>query len=64
MKKSSGDRTVRLHVNVSEDELQAIDAYRLQFRLPNRSAAVRALLQTGMTSTNKDNGADNEKAAN
>jgi hypothetical protein len=41
-----------------------IDEYRFRFRLPNRSAAVRALLQTGMTSTNKDDDADNEKAPN
>ena len=54
MTKSSGDRTVRLQVVVSEDELQAIDEYRFRFRLPNRAAAVRALLQTGMTSTNQD----------
>jgi hypothetical protein len=64
MAKSSGDRTIRLQVIVSENELQAIDEYRFRFRLPNRAAAVRALLQTGMTSTNKDDGADNEKAAN
>jgi len=64
MTKSSGDRTVRLQVVVSEGELQAIDEYRFRFRLPNRAAAVRALLQTGMTSTNKDDGADNEEAAN
>jgi hypothetical protein len=56
MKKPSGDRTVRLQVVLSEDELQAIDEYRFRFRLPNRAAAVRALLQTGMTSTNKDDG--------
>jgi hypothetical protein len=62
--KSSGDRMVRLQVIVSENELQAIDDYRFQFRLPNRAAAVRALLQTGMTSTNKDDGTDNERAAN
>jgi hypothetical protein len=55
---------VRLQVIVSENELQAIDDYRFQFRLPNRAAAVRALLQTGMTSTNKDDGTDNERAAN
>ena len=55
---------VRLQVIVSENELQAIDDYRFQFCLPNRAAAVRALLQTGMTSTKKDDGADNEKAAN
>jgi hypothetical protein len=60
MTKSSGDRTVRLQIVVSEDELRAIDDYRFQFRLPNRAAAVRALLKSGM---NKDDGGDNEKAA-
>ena len=49
MKKSSKDRRVRLQVTVSENELQAIDEYRFQFRLQNRSAAVRALLQKGMS---------------
>jgi hypothetical protein len=49
MKKSSKDRRVRLRVTVSENELQAIDEYRFQFHLQNRSAAVRALLQKGMS---------------
>jgi hypothetical protein len=59
MTKASNDRTVRLQVVVSQDELQAIDEYRFRFRLPNRAAAVRALLQSGI---NKDDGADNEAA--
>ena len=63
MTDSTGDRTVRIQVFVSESELKAIDEYRFQLRLPTRAAAVRALLQTGMTSTNKDGGGDNEKVA-
>jgi hypothetical protein len=50
MADSTGDRTVRLQVEVSGSELKAIDDYRFQSHLPNRSAAVPALLQSGMTS--------------
>ena len=48
MTKSSGERTARLEIVVSENELKAIDDYRFRLRLPNRSAAIRALLQAGM----------------
>ena len=61
MTDSTGDKTIRIQVFVSENELQAIDEYRFQFRLPNRAAAVRALLKSGM---NKDGDGDCEKAAN
>jgi len=35
---------------LSVKELEAVDEYRFQNRMPSRSAAVRALLQTGMAS--------------
>lgn len=50
MAKSTGERTLRLQLSLSAKEVRAIDDYRFQYRLPNRSAAVRALLQTGMAS--------------
>jgi hypothetical protein len=43
-------RTCRLQMDVSESELKAIDDFRFQCRLPNRAAAVRALLKSGMAS--------------
>lgn len=36
---------------MSESELKAIDDYRFQQRLPNRAAAVRELLKSGMAAT-------------
>ena len=44
------NRTFHLEVEVSRDELKAIDEYRFQFRMPSRSAAARALLESGMAS--------------
>jgi len=44
------NRTLCLQVKVSRNELKAIDEYRFQFRMPSRSAAVRALLEIGMAS--------------
>ena len=60
MTKSTDKRTVRIQLDLSETELQAIEDYRFRLRLPNRSAAVRALLQTGL----KDEGADNDTSVN
>lgn len=48
MAKAFKCRTIRLRVVLSEVELQAIEDYRFQFRLPNRAGAVRALLEIGM----------------
>jgi hypothetical protein len=59
MPDSSRKRTVRLPLVLSKRELQAIDEYRFQYRLPNRSAAVRALLQTGIAWKDKDGDAAN-----
>jgi hypothetical protein len=48
---ASGDseRTYRLQILVSPEEWAAIDDFRFQSRLPNRSAAIRALLDRGMS---------------
>jgi hypothetical protein len=41
-------RTQPLQVILSADELAAIEEFRFQARMPNRSAAVRELLRRGM----------------
>ena len=41
-------RTERLQIELSEDELAAIDEFRFQFRMPNRAAAARELLKRGL----------------
>lgn len=56
------ERTVRLQVEVSVEELRRIDDYRFVLRLPNRSAAVRALMEAGMSSADDD--AASKKPAN
>jgi len=64
MTKSSRDRTVRFQVWLAKSELQAIDEFRFRLRLPTRAAAVRALMQSGMRSTDTGDRSDNGKARN
>jgi hypothetical protein len=45
------ERSERLHIMVSSEELEAVDTFRFKERLPNRSAAVRELLLLGMAAT-------------
>jgi hypothetical protein len=42
------DRTERLQVLLSTDELASIDEFRFEHRMPNRAAAVRELLRLGL----------------
>jgi predicted transcriptional regulator len=42
------DRTERLQVMLSADEIAAIDNFRFQARMPSRAAAVRELLRRGL----------------
>lgn len=56
MPNSSSQRTAPLRVVLSVEELQAVDEYRFQYRMPNRSAAVRALLQAGLDSKDDSSG--------
>ena len=44
MASRDSDRKHQLQIFVSPEELAAIDAFRFQSRLPNRSAAIRTLL--------------------
>jgi hypothetical protein len=48
MTDSDDGKRVRVQVDVSQNILKALDDYRLQARLPDRAAAVRALLQSVM----------------
>src|SRR5215471_6480974 len=54
MKNSSGGtglaREARLQIMLSPAELNAVDNYRFQHRMPSRAAAVRELLRHGIAS--------------
>jgi hypothetical protein len=49
-------RTERLQVELSADQVAAIDQFRFQARIPSRAAAVRELLRRGLFSA--ENGPD------
>lgn len=42
------DRNERLQIMLSEQELEAIDDWRFQRRMPSRASAVRELLRLGL----------------
>jgi len=52
MKNSSGGtglaREERLQIMLSAEELEVVDTYRFQHRMPSRAAAVRELLRHGI----------------
>lgn len=48
------DRGERLQVMLSVEELRAIDEFRYKHRIPSRAAAVRELLQIGLSGTLTD----------
>jgi hypothetical protein len=48
------ERTERLQVCLSADEIAAIDDFRLRARMPNRVAAVRELLRRGLASAENE----------
>ena len=45
------ERTERLQVILTRDEISAIDDFRFENRLPSRAAAVRELLRRGLFSS-------------
>jgi hypothetical protein len=53
MKNSRGEaglaREERLQIMLSPEELNAVDNFRFQHRMPSRAAAVRELLRQGIT---------------
>jgi hypothetical protein len=48
MKSDEADRTERLQIMLTIDELAAIDEFRFENRMPNRATAVRELLRLGL----------------
>jgi len=42
-------RDERLQIMLSPDELEAVDDFRFKLRMPSRAAAVRELLQRGLS---------------
>jgi hypothetical protein len=51
MTREKPQRTVRLQVLVTTEELALIEDFRFRARLPTKAAAVRELLRRGLTST-------------
>jgi hypothetical protein len=49
-------RAERLQIMLSPEELQAIDDFRFQHRMPTRAAAVRELLKMGLAAKGVDGG--------
>ena len=56
-------REQRLQIMLSPEELQAVDTFRFQHRLPSRAAAVRELLQRGLASTDQMTDGDGRKSS-
>lgn len=49
-------RAERLQIMLSPEELQVIDDFRFQHRMPTRAAAVRELLKMGLAAKGADGG--------
>jgi hypothetical protein len=49
-------RAERLQIMLSPEELQIIDDFRFQHRMPTRAAAVRELLKMGLAAKGTDGG--------
>jgi hypothetical protein len=56
-------REERLQIMLSPEELEALDTFRFQHRLPSRAAAVRELLQRGMQSSQTMSDGDGRKSS-
>jgi hypothetical protein len=50
MAREKSQRTVRLHLLVTNEELALIENFRFRVRLPTKAAAVRELLKRGLAS--------------
>lgn len=51
MAKGDLTRPERLQIMLTPEELEAVDNFRFQQRMPSRAAAVRELFRLGLTST-------------
>ena len=54
MPANKGERTKRLQLFLSRDELSAIEDFQFHARMPSLAAAVRELIRRGMASAKKD----------
>ncbi|WP_174800970.1 hypothetical protein [Martelella limonii] len=54
--KLGDSETTRLHIKITEDEVEAIDTWRFDNRIPSRSEAVRRLCQIGILADNELDG--------
>jgi hypothetical protein len=54
MRKDKRQRTERLQVILSKDELVAIDEFRFENRMPTRTAAVREILRRALIVSEKE----------
>jgi len=55
-------RVERVLVMLDEDELQTIDSWRFEHRMPSRSAAIRELLRKGLGDFQADGAVAAEKS--
>ena len=55
-------RTEKLQLMLDEQELQAIDDWRFENRMPTRAAAIRELLRRGLLSSKQFGSPDTEDA--
>jgi metal-responsive CopG/Arc/MetJ family transcriptional regulator len=46
-------RDLRLQITMTRPEIEAVDDFRFEHRLPNRSAAVRELIRVALASQKK-----------
>jgi hypothetical protein len=51
---NGSERGERLQVMLSAEELRAVDEFRYRHKIPSRAAAVRELLQIGLSGTVTD----------
>jgi hypothetical protein len=55
-------RGERLQIMLTPEELEALDSWRFQRRMPSRAAAVRELLKRGLTAEGFDSAAGGSKS--
>jgi hypothetical protein len=57
------DRGERLQIMLSQQELELVDTFRFQVRMPSRAAAVRELLKRGLGAEGFDHAAFGAKSS-
>jgi hypothetical protein len=56
-------REERLQIMLTPEELEAVDSFRFEHRMPSRAAAVRELCRLGLASTGAPMGASRVKSS-